>query len=205
MLFVPGCRRDWKAPIRDKVSIVRSVGGNGREVVFLRRMVAWALRWACIGQSHRQVFRQGPSCVLYPRFLPSFPGLVTMSSIVINRTGSKRTAFSLLLDSVRTCCRPDLFVNMSSVVINRTKLDWMECSGVRYVSHEFLSNTRLTIGRFLCAHDPLHPLKYPSSRTVLVSLGEFRSIGRFSLCSTSWDRQERIHLSRAVAPEQLAV
>ena len=95
MLFVPGCRRDWKATIRDKVSIVRSVGGNGREVVFLRRMVAWALRWACIGQSHRQVIRQGPSCVLYPRFLASFPGLVTMSSIVINRTGFKRTAFSL--------------------------------------------------------------------------------------------------------------
>ena len=88
-------------------------------------------------------------------FGPSLSGLVTMGSIVINRTGFKRTAFSLLLDSVRTCCRPDLFVNMSSIVINRTKLDWMECSGVRYVSHEFLSNTRLTIGRFLCAHDPL--------------------------------------------------
>ena len=87
--------------------------------------------------------------------LPFLSGLITMGSIVINRTGFKRTAFSLLLDSVRTCCRPDLFVNMSSIVINRTKLDWMECSGVRYVLHEFLSNTRLTIGRFLCAHDPL--------------------------------------------------
>ena len=37
---------------------------------------------------------------------------------------------------------------MSSIVMNRTKLDWTACNGVRCVSHEFLPHTRLTIGRF---------------------------------------------------------
>ena len=41
MPFVLGCRRDWKAPIRDKVSIVLFAGGNGREVMFMSRLVAW--------------------------------------------------------------------------------------------------------------------------------------------------------------------
>ena len=40
MPFVLGCRRDWKAPIRDKVPNVLFAGGNGRDVVSVSRMVA---------------------------------------------------------------------------------------------------------------------------------------------------------------------
>ena len=53
MSLVLGCRRDWKAPIRDKIPIVLFAGGNGREVVFMSRLVAWfvtGIKWIKVSE-----------------------------------------------------------------------------------------------------------------------------------------------------------